>query len=200
MVRYIILILLAALIFILGVFIYFNFFSGVGDFGGNRDSDQINEDRFNQGEVEIGEKNFGISGQIAGDVAGSADGRVGSAGEAAESDTGGCEERQIAYALRNFNEEEVCDEFNGEVCIRKRMICRVEIDNLDDNTEGIFSIKFYFFADTNLIDSKIVGDFVGANEFKIFESILDLDDSNGLANKDISCSFNSEKVPKEEVC
>ena len=206
MVRYIILVLLVALIFILGIFIYFNSFGRIGDFGGNRDSNQIDEGEFDvRGDAGINGKIVDGEGQIIGggkgaSAAGGADGGVVSAGEDAESGAVGCEERQIAYALKNFYEEEICNEFNGGICIRKKMICRVEVDNLDANTGGIFSIKFSFFADADLIDSKIVGDFVGVNEFKIFESILDLDDSNGLANKDISCSFNSEEVPKEYGC
>ncbi len=145
---------------------------------------------------------IGGGGGTGGGAGGGAGGEGGGGAGGSASSVGNCFGQQIAYSLKNFIENSVCDEFQGSFCVKKIMNCSLEVYNLDDNTSGIFGVRFSFLEEESAFDYLSKEFNVGAGEHKIFEGVLEIESlgESGRANKDLSCSFNTYKVPKEEIC
>jgi len=187
--------------FLIGILVYLIIDSfnsriiGVGNLAG--DDEESLDDGADELEVSSGLPSGVVSGGGAG--GGGSGGGAGSAGAPGEP---GCAERQIAYALKNFVQSANCDEFQSDVCIKKTVNCSLEVHNLDDNTDGMFGVRFSFLEEGSVFDYLDKELFVGVNGYEVFDVALvagSLGES-GRANKDLSCSFNSYKIPKEEIC
>ncbi len=155
--------------------------------------------------------NAGVSGRaIAGGSGGGAGGaQSGGAGSGAGAEDGvgsgldsGCIKQQISYALKNFIKTEICNEFDGGICFSKTVGCSLEVHNFDESVSGVFSVRFTFFDNSAGFDSIVVEKNVNSRDFEIFNGVLELqsEGGDGRANQEIDCSFNTEKIPKKEVC
>ena len=152
----------------------------------------------------------GIFGSVGGGGSGSGSGGGaggGSAGAGAQTNPqgNGCSEMQISYSLRNFIKNTTCNSFDGEICVDKTSRCSLEVQNLDDGTTGIFTIKFTHFElqdQNNILETEPVSFTLSPDQMKIFESETQIQSSGveGNANKDISCTFFSEQIPKKVIC
>ncbi len=189
--------------FISGILVYFIVYNSNEDLEGFDNLERFasgeksGEDAVENELADLPSETVVGGGAGGGGGSGGGDGGAGASGGAS-----GCTERQIAYALKNFVESADCNEFQGSVCVKKIMNCSLEVYNLDDNTNGIFGIRFSFLEEGSVFDYLSKEFNVGAGEHKIFEGVLGVESAgeDGRANKNLYCSFNTEKVPKEQVC
>lgn len=111
---------------------------------------------------------------------------------------------QISYSLENFKENSFCNEYDGNLCIKKTINCSIEIHNGDQDHSGIFKIMVSFMdsESNNVFDSQTQDFMINTNEFEIFgvEKIFESTGENGQANKAIKCVYNTVQVPQKEVC
>jgi len=150
------------------------------------------------GGVDEGAENGGGGGGNAGGGGGTSGGATGKVTDTAPST---CDEQQISYAIRNFNFYSICNEYNENICTNKIVNCSAEVDNLDYGTSGDFEIEFTFFDENrNKIDTKSPSYLLEPRKSGIFEGIVELTSEEGNANKEISCSYATTKIPAKKVC
>jgi len=149
------------------------------------------EDIIYQGEESVGERdNSGVEGGSSSSSSGGSE---------------NCISEQISYSMINFNKTETCNNYNGEVCIDKTVLCKVDIQNRDeavgDFEVGLFFVERYKEMSENF-DVKIRIFQLGAGENYFFNDTTNIQSlgEDGLANKGINCYFISMVVPTKEVC
>ena len=121
-----------------------------------------------------------------------------SSGESQSSQAQQCE-KQISYALKNFNTLEECLSEQDGVCLIKEVTCSLDIKNLDYETSGEFVIKFEFLDQSGvLLFSTTSSVYVNARETKNLQAQNQFEDEN--ADKNFMCSFKTESVPEENIC
>ena len=195
--------IIIAAIFILGIIIIFftsvnkqsddlyNNLLGKKDFSQNTTSSQNNESQ---------ETNQGTSGGGDGSTGGSNSG-----GSNSGSNPRNCTTKQIAYSMLDYNKTEICNTFQGEICIDKTVYCSIEIQNRD-NASGSFEVELFFVEIHKSIeekfDSKKRTFSLGADETYVFDDSTHIESlgENGLANKGINCYYINSIVPVKEVC
>ena len=167
------------------------------------DSDSVageNEESFGDELPEGGGSGNAVGG--GGGGGGSGGGGSGGAGGGSGLGSGGpgCVQVQVSYALKNFAEEEVCNNVQDGVCVDKTISCNVEVHNFDYTLAGNFAIKIDFLEEESrtIFDSKVESGVIQPREFEIFEAVAQV--PQDLADKDIGCSFKTQSVPMKEVC
>ncbi len=112
---------------------------------------------------------------------------------------------QVAYSLEYLDVIETCNqEVNGE-CLNKKVDCSLTVTNLDEQISGVFEIRFYFLEKGDRNDESFasvkVSDIIYAKSYNIFKANkLITESENGLANKTISCGFDTIRVPEKNIC
>jgi len=144
--------------------------------------------------------NGGGSSSSSGGSSGSAQG-----GSASASSGDGCSSQQISFSASNFYENSVCNEQDSNgFCIDRTITCLVSIANLDDEVGGNFGLSFRFFEEesNNLFYSVFSEVYLDPYEFNVFEEFFNVQSQGqeGDANKDITCFYFIENVPKKEIC
>ena len=156
---------------------------GVEDSGDNfGDSDSVEDSGFN------GEGNGGIGGRT---IDGS---------DSSNSLSNNCEQ-QIAYAIKDFKKNEICNQFEGDSCIDKSANCSLAAYNLDD-IGGVFKIRFVFFEEGESYENglqTITREIsLEPEKSEAVEAVFNFQNSN--AEKTIDCIFFTDKIPKKNVC
>lgn len=213
------LVLLIFLIFIVGsVLIYLavkNFGSDIGNiFGAGEENKNTERESITGGEdsgVSSGESDStgggdsrGFGGGGGGGGGGGASGGGGSSGGSAIPGTQNCYELQVPYALKNFEESSVCNNFQEGICLDKSFKCSLEVHNLDEFAGGIFKLRFVLFdkGTSFILDSKFNELFLNPGESRKVDVFFDLhsEGADGIANKEGDCRFFTESAPKKEFC
>lgn len=117
-----------------------------------------------------------------------------------------CFPEQFSYVLRRFNQGEICESYNGEICVKKVLNCSVEVQNLEVDKSGEFSVKFIALDKDkqNLTElSSIIKThnltFLEAKKFFV-SFVFESSGESGDANKNLSCLSYSVSIPKKLVC
>ncbi len=145
---------------------------------------------------------------------GGGSGGGGSGGGGASSGGGGgsgdgssnCYTQEISYYILNVNKQEICNSYNGTICIDKTVSCSAEIHNEDFSISGNFHFMLSIVAIGENKDNS-VKNFestfsIAPQMFAVFEDSVNLQSSeeNGPANKEYNCFYNSVEVPLATVC
>ncbi len=110
----------------------------------------------------------------------------------------GCEEKQISYSIKDFNQISICSKYENALCIDKTINCSLKLENLDEEITGLFEIKFVFFNEDNeKLYSSISSFLLEPKTEKIIESIFNI---KGEDAEEIICSYNTLKIPKKQIC
>lgn len=110
----------------------------------------------------------------------------------------GCTEKQISYSVKKVLKNSICNEWQDDKCISKRVNCSIEVQNLDETTSGNFEVKFQFLAEDEEVDSIILNYFLNPYDIKIFEAISQIIGEN--ADKEILCPYTTISIPEKKVC
>ena len=114
--------------------------------------------------------------------------------------TEGCIVNKISYSLGNFQEIQICNTYENENCINKEIICSADINNLDSEITGDFTLKFKFMQkETQTLLAEITQtQTIEKNSENTFSASKVFD--RETANSEISCSFQILQVPSREIC
>ncbi len=184
-----------------GIFFFNNTNKSVDGSGEILDSVDTSDDNVIVNDRE--ERSFGGgSGGGGGGAGGGGSSGGGAGGISGEVVGENCFEQQIAYSLKDFKQNSDCNDFDGEICIKKMINCTIDVYNLDDNLNGMFEMRFDFLEEGIAFDFMLQSFDVAPNAYKTFEGVLEVESSGetGRANKELSCSSITSKVPKEEIC
>ncbi|MEM3113479.1 MAG: hypothetical protein QXI33_03610 [Candidatus Pacearchaeota archaeon] len=111
---------------------------------------------------------------------------------------------QISYSLESLMVSQVCQTWSNEVCTEKYINCSLDVYNFDKEISGLFEVQFSISDEDreNTPISLTKSDIIGTNAFKRFvvETTLTSTEQNGIANKNLICSFQTLKVPKKNIC
>jgi hypothetical protein len=198
MARYIVYLLLTVFVFVLiGGIVLFSYSSENGNTLGG-----IIADIFRVGEEDdtIVEKGDDPPSVFSGGGGSSGESSGGSSGGGSGGAKNGCTVKQLGYAFKNIWDIETCNVFEDGICLDKTIECSFEAHNLDVYS-GVFKLRIDFF-DSDLgsefaFDSVSKEVSIGSNNFKLITGTIELQSSgeNGLANKNIGCSFNTQETP-----
>jgi len=118
-----------------------------------------------------------------------------------------CSMKQISYSLENFNKTSICNINQSGICWDKTVICSVEINNLDNEISGTFKIELMFLEkggnkETDGFDITSSDFLLSPKQSEIFLHSTNIQSTgeDGLANKEISCFYNTLEIPKKEIC
>jgi len=118
-----------------------------------------------------------------------------------------CTEKQISYSMENLNKTSVCNANQDGICTDKTVSCSVEIHNLDNDVGGIFKLELIFLKEggnklTDGFDITPLELSVNPKQSQIFSHSTNIQSTgtNGTANKEINCFYNTLEVPRKEVC
>lgn len=151
------------------------------------------------GESESEEQEGGEQGTESG-AGGGGGGGSDSSGGTSENE---CEDVQVPYGLKDFSQEETCNEYDGGICIDKDISCSLTVHNLHSNIGGIFKIKFALFkkSSSEILDYSTTDVFLEPNKLERREFVFNLKNSEGKnAIEETECKFLTESVPKERIC
>jgi len=114
----------------------------------------------------------------------------------------GCIMERISFALKDFNSNSNCEEFNNEICIKKTINCTVLTENLDNSIGGLFRIRIAFLENNIKFQETIKEKQLSPKESTTLSAFMEIESNgtDGRANKVISCDFNSIEIPQREVC
>jgi hypothetical protein len=112
-----------------------------------------------------------------------------------------CELRQIAYSLKNFNELSECMDYTLNGCSRLNATCGVLVQNLDDFVSGEFKLSIKLLDVSSGLELGLleISKNLGPKEAKEFIANFDLTNEEGI-NEEISCDFDTIKIPSKEFC
>jgi hypothetical protein len=132
---------------------------------------------------------------------------TGSGGSESSENNNGCFKKQISYSLVNPKTNSTCNEYDGEICIDKTIKCSVEINNRDQEFEGIFKVEMDFVEKgkdraTSLIETRTKETRIPPLGMEVFEETLNLQSTgqDGIANKGVDCFYNTLENPYAEIC
>lgn len=133
----------------------------------------------------------------------------GGGGGSGSSSSGGtsCQHIPINYYLINFKDSTKCEEYSGEICVRKLVNCSINFENRDPDAKGFFETRLIFVEigkdplvdGFNPIDKNFEVEPLKKEKFEgttLIQSTLE----DGLANKEINCYFNTLVDPYKIVC
>jgi hypothetical protein len=141
----------------------------------------------------------------------SAGGGGGGSGSGGSGNSGGtsnnCTYLPITYSLINNKEVSKCNLYNGEVCIDKTVNCSIEIENREGALQARLTLRLTFVekgknVSVDGFDSDERNFILDPKEIKLFEGTTNIVSSgiDGLANKEITCYFNTIGTPYKEIC
>lgn len=169
---------------------------GIGDREGEGSGASSGGESGSGAEAGENKKSFGGGGGAGGGSGGS--------GSSAVPETANCYNIQVPYALKNFEESFVCNDFQDGVCINKNLNCSLEVYNLDGEASGSFVLQFILFekGTYNQLDSALKESFLEPGNFEKIEVAFNLqsEGAEGSANKEGECRFFTESVPTKEFC
>ena len=109
-----------------------------------------------------------------------------------------CPTIQIAYALKNLNQNQTCNQYEGQTCIDKTVYCSIEVFNLDETTEGQFTVNFESLDQETEIANQEVSHTISPKQTQVFQSSIQFQNEN--ADKNIECSFKTVEIPRKDNC
>ena len=111
-----------------------------------------------------------------------------------------CILQQISYSLKNFEKTQTCNQYDQGACINKTVTCSLQLTNLDFETSGTFEMRFNFFeaGQDEILESLTDSHNVGPRSPVIFSTSAQFQGPD--ADKDLTCNFHTEQIPKKEVC
>jgi len=117
----------------------------------------------------------------------------------------GCEDFQISYSAEDFAKTSNCNQNSSGFCTDRTVNCSVDIRNFDNEVSGTFGIDFVFFElgfESNILDETSSSFNINAGENNLFEGITNFvsQGEDGIANKDLSCSYVTIEIPRKEIC
>ncbi len=174
-----------------------NVINKMGDYITQNIGQNKNEETDSGDGVLLSNQENGEDGSGSGGTGGG--GTESSNGEASSSNSG-CVLNKISYSLKNFEKTSTCNLYDGNICIDKTAYCSVEATNLDFEISGTFEIGFSFFeqGQEEILYSATDSQVLEPRNSGIFEVTANFQGQD--ANKDLTCSFNTEQVPTREIC
>lgn len=149
----------------------------------------------------IDNKDDSPSEQTSAETTGDSSGSSGSQSEST------CSTKQISYSMENLNKISICNLNQSDICLDKTISCSIDIHNLDIETNGNFKMELIFLEkgknkEIDGFDIKTSQLFVESLEYETFTDSTNIQSTgiDGLANKEISCFYNTIEVPVKEVC
>ncbi|RMD65859.1 hypothetical protein D6817_05345, partial [Candidatus Pacearchaeota archaeon] len=115
-------------------------------------------------------------------------------------------EQQISYSIENTSSVNNCLAQEGDVCTQRQVVCTAYVHNFDSSVSGVFGLKINFFAvdqgPQNIIASAERSANVPAGALTMFQSTQTFESTgqDGLANKEISCVYQTTHVPTRNIC
>ncbi len=111
---------------------------------------------------------------------------------------------QISYALKNFMKNSICLAYSNNICISKKVDCSVEVHNLDNEISDQFTIKIVLqeLENQNTLQEFTLSNTISSQGYKVFEKSITFEGQSpeGDANKNYTCFFSTQEVPKKEIC
>ncbi len=101
---------------------------------------------------------------------------------------------RIQYALRDFINNAVCLKNGTMGCNKIKMICSVNVCNLDSKVGGNFNISYILKSGDKKIDSKIIEKNIGADNKSILE--VEFIEDIPIDPTSLRCIININNVPK----
>ncbi|MEA3248459.1 MAG: hypothetical protein U9Q73_02010 [Nanoarchaeota archaeon] len=111
-----------------------------------------------------------------------------------------CKMQQIQYSLRNFENSVECTDMGVNGCIELVVRCSMEVYSFDRDISGNFGIR-YALVDANgsELDFKLIEKEVEFGNSVIFSTEFVREDMFGV-DDNLTCPFTVESVPRKEVC
>ncbi len=124
----------------------------------------------------------------------------GGSGGSSSDDPSSCSQIPISYALKNFMKDSTCLSYNDNTCIDKIINCSVQVQNLDMEVSGEFTVKIRLqeLENQNIIEETEVTYPVEQESLKIFEKAFSF--QNEEANKNYTCIFSTTQTPTKSSC
>ena len=116
-----------------------------------------------------------------------------------------CTTKTLSYSIINQNKEEECISYNEEICTEKTIKCSATIKN-NDVLKGEIEIKLSFFPyntdkennSFHIITEEIILE-PKRQKTILEETTINSIEEGGIANQNISCSFNTLS-PLKSIC
>jgi len=112
-----------------------------------------------------------------------------------------CVYNQISYSIGELNEFYFCNLEQENICVDKTAKCSVEVENFDETLGGNFEIFFTLSEKENkenIIQTQSVSKYIEFNSKQ--KLMMETTILGTEANKNLSCSYLSTKIPQQEIC
>lgn len=117
-------------------------------------------------------------------------------GDSQETD---CISKQISHAIKRFEEEAICNQYEQDNCIDKTITCSLVVENFDYGVSDSFKINFIILDENNnQLDSQNVEKLVSSRQEELF--LKDFNVQTQEAEEEISCSYSVTKIPVKQNC
>ena len=103
------------------------------------------------------------------------------------------------YAIKRFEEEAICNQYEQDNCIDKTITCSLVVENFDYGVSDSFKINFIILDENNnQLDSQNVEKLVSSRQEELF--LKDFNVQTQEAEEEISCSYSVTKIPVKQNC
>lgn len=110
-----------------------------------------------------------------------------------------CSISPIPYSLKGLTTDSNCITENNGICEQKEITCEITIQNLDDSSGGLFTLRFEFNdEEDNLLSEDTASVEINAGQKQTLEITNTFTQPD--SQKDIVCSVTTTQTPTKDVC
>ncbi|MFH1308176.1 MAG: hypothetical protein ABIH72_04965 [archaeon] len=110
---------------------------------------------------------------------------------------------EIPYIIKSFIKNQVCNLYDGSICIDKTITCSAEVKNFDDEISGIIKIELtYSIIEGQELYSEILSTTLDPGQQKTVQGEYNVQSTgiDGNANKELDCIYHTLEIPTKKIC